>query len=347
MKRILKFAFLTAVIVLLTACNNVNKPTYSGNINDSSIGYIGENSEITVGSSFDEESFESVSSQNDSYVDKDIQSSDAVSSDEVLKTESMPMSESQSSVDSSRDDGSTSSQTVSSNEANSNVSQKTDSVNTSVSSNVSETVSGITSSHTHQFQGATCTEPKICLICGLKEGEPQHRWKAATCQEPKTCIACNKTEGTLGNHIFIDGECNFCHQKDPNYEFTPLESTNWEAPIVDGSLLYRVVIDFTSSDTPSISYALYENLSETAECDQNLIYNYQGQRYVKVSESKPISITVENKGDTVILKDIKNGKLNLERITEENMVISKKTKKFSGYEKFLIEDIMFVPKISQ
>lgn len=53
----------------------------------------------------------------------------------------------------------------------------------------------------HDWTEATCTEPKICSLCGKTEGEPLgHIWEEATCTEPKTCSQCGKTEGEALEH---------------------------------------------------------------------------------------------------------------------------------------------------
>ena len=53
----------------------------------------------------------------------------------------------------------------------------------------------------HDWQEATCTEPKTCARCHMTEGNPLgHDWKEATCTEPKTCKNCGETEGIALGH---------------------------------------------------------------------------------------------------------------------------------------------------
>ena len=48
----------------------------------------------------------------------------------------------------------------------------------------------------HEWQEATCTEPKTCIKCGETEGEPAgHKWEEATVDRPKNCSVCGLTEG--------------------------------------------------------------------------------------------------------------------------------------------------------
>ena len=48
----------------------------------------------------------------------------------------------------------------------------------------------------HNWQEATCTQPKACSRCGTTEGTALgHSWQDATYTEPKTCARCGATEG--------------------------------------------------------------------------------------------------------------------------------------------------------
>lgn len=60
----------------------------------------------------------------------------------------------------------------------------------------------------HKWTDATCTEPKICSICGKTEGKALgHRWKDATCTKAKTCSICMKTDGEALGHKWKDATC--------------------------------------------------------------------------------------------------------------------------------------------
>ena len=61
----------------------------------------------------------------------------------------------------------------------------------------------------HDWQEATCTEPKTCSVCGKTEGEALgHIWEEATCTEPKTCKKCGETKGeSLGGHNWEEATC--------------------------------------------------------------------------------------------------------------------------------------------
>lgn len=55
----------------------------------------------------------------------------------------------------------------------------------------------------HEWQEASCTEPKTCTLCEETEGEALgHEWEEALCETPKTCARCGLTEGTaLGHNV--------------------------------------------------------------------------------------------------------------------------------------------------
>ena len=65
MKRIFKLAILTMVIALLSACNNVDKPTYNGNNSDSSLQNNSENNELILNNNSDSLNFGNSNSVSD------------------------------------------------------------------------------------------------------------------------------------------------------------------------------------------------------------------------------------------------------------------------------------------
>ena len=70
----------------------------------------------------------------------------------------------------------------------------------------------------HEWNEASCTEPKTCELCGETEGEPiGHRYNEASCTEPKTCELCGETEGEPIGHRYSDGYCLECGAEDPSY----------------------------------------------------------------------------------------------------------------------------------
>lgn len=61
--------------------------------------------------------------------------------------------------------------------------------------------------HDHQWQDATCTEPKICIDCGAVDGEALgHDWKNGTCTEPKSCQRCGYTDSKAVGHKWDAGQ---------------------------------------------------------------------------------------------------------------------------------------------
>lgn len=60
----------------------------------------------------------------------------------------------------------------------------------------------------HQWQEATCLEPKTCAECQETEGEALgHQWQDADCEAAKTCSLCGETEGTALGHDWQEATC--------------------------------------------------------------------------------------------------------------------------------------------
>jgi len=60
----------------------------------------------------------------------------------------------------------------------------------------------------HSYLEATCDAPKTCRRCGKTRGEAlEHEWAEATCTEPMTCTLCGATEGEALGHTWSDATC--------------------------------------------------------------------------------------------------------------------------------------------
>ena len=60
----------------------------------------------------------------------------------------------------------------------------------------------------HNWQEATCTEPRTCSICGRTEGDSLgHVWEDATCTDPQTCSRCGETQGAALGHDWQEATC--------------------------------------------------------------------------------------------------------------------------------------------
>ena len=77
----------------------------------------------------------------------------------------------------------------------------------------------------HNLRGMIInTVNKICsillaffIICGFSACGCSHEWQEATCTEPKTCSRCGETEGEALGHDYVDGYCTRCYEEDPDY----------------------------------------------------------------------------------------------------------------------------------
>lgn len=86
----------------------------------------------------------------------------------------------------------------------------------------------------HEWEEATCVEPKRCSVCNLTQGNViEHEWKEATCTDAKTCTQCWKTTGMSLGHTTKYGTCSRC-----NTYVTDLQEKYYEiAKEIDNTLL--------------------------------------------------------------------------------------------------------------
>ncbi|MDY3832678.1 MAG: hypothetical protein SOZ79_09395, partial [Candidatus Ventricola sp.] len=63
----------------------------------------------------------------------------------------------------------------------------------------------------------------VCAVCGYACG---HQWQAATCTEPKTCSVCSETEGNANGHSWSDGVCSDCGASCPGHDYQQTGSTS-------------------------------------------------------------------------------------------------------------------------
>lgn len=62
--------------------------------------------------------------------------------------------------------------------------------------------------HEHDWQPATCTQPKTCSKCGETLGEPLgHFWQEAECGEPMVCATCGAVSDVINEHEWMDATC--------------------------------------------------------------------------------------------------------------------------------------------
>ena len=60
----------------------------------------------------------------------------------------------------------------------------------------------------HEWQDATCTNPRTCSKCEETEGDALgHNWEEATCISPKTCSVCGETTGAVLDHEWKEATC--------------------------------------------------------------------------------------------------------------------------------------------
>ncbi len=145
MKRVLAFTVLTVVIIFLTACNNVNKPTYNGNANNSFLQSDAPDSSMIYNEQM----------QNSSSVDSTVQSDTVTSS-----TESKEEAQSGSLVN---ENTSSDSENVSSIPADHIHQFKAATCTEPKTCSECGTTEGEPLGH--KWMAATCKYPKTCLVC--------------------------------------------------------------------------------------------------------------------------------------------------------------------------------------
>lgn len=60
----------------------------------------------------------------------------------------------------------------------------------------------------HEWQEATCTQPRTCIVGNETEGEALgHVWREADCITPKTCTVCGEKEGAALGHAWREADC--------------------------------------------------------------------------------------------------------------------------------------------
>ena len=65
-------------------------------------------------------------------------------------------------------------------------------------------VEGLTTECVHSWLDATCTEPRTCRICGIKEGEALgHDWTNATYESPAICRRCGEEGDILSSYYDV------------------------------------------------------------------------------------------------------------------------------------------------
>lgn len=60
----------------------------------------------------------------------------------------------------------------------------------------------------HNWQDATCTEPRTCAECGETDGEPLgHDYQGGDCCNESVCARCGASSGRLGDHVWAEPTC--------------------------------------------------------------------------------------------------------------------------------------------
>ena len=155
----------------------------------------------------------------------------------------------------------------------------------------------------------TCTKTgtriRKCSNCETIENEPipatGHNWEEATCTEPKTCTVCYTTEGAALGHNYINGVCARCganrlpavvFQNDISDEW-PLISVNmnvrrWATSIHLNSLTYEydknnnLIISFSANGERQDYCSTFRIEYVLSDAEGNMIYTAVYQKDISL-----------------------------------------------------------------
>ena len=155
--------------------------------------------------------------------------------------------------------------------------------------------------HTHEFSAATCTASAECS-CGVTNGDALgHEWQEATCKEPKTCNVCKTTEGNIGNHKYNKGKCIYCSDKQI---INPKEGIK-----ADG--YYYLCLEYHSGDdylcvfrfdgSTMILINTFTDNEDSRISDETVIYN--GKTYFHSAEGQGFALKYTLTDTEIIIKE--------------------------------------------
>lgn len=131
-------------------------------------------------------------------------------------------------------------------------------------------------SHEHHFvesvvNQATCTETGkkeyTCTICGHSYSEiidpTGHQYKNATCTVPKICEVCDLKEGEALGHDYVNGKCSRCGKAEPQIKISfPRYGETYDGITSRGDII-KVTTSQHYSEQDNCSYV---NVEFTVRC---------------------------------------------------------------------------------
>ena len=149
----------------------------------------------------------------------------------------------------------------------------------------------------HEWEAATCLEPKTCKLCGITDGGiSDHMWQEATCTQPRTCPDCGISEGkALGHKKETKSEWRIDYVNAAKVQEILCERCN---EVLDTKK--TMLISFIGNDCftiyPAAFVERFDNVSSSFECQEeydetvpyysqsNTVFYeiYDGSRYVGI-----------------------------------------------------------------
>lgn len=160
----------------------------------------------------------------------------------------------------------------------------------------------------HDWNAATCEEPKTCRKCELTEGENLgHRWESATCEEPRTCSRCGNTRGFSKGHRWSEATCeepricSVCNKTQGKPKGHDWQEATTEAPrtCTDCGMTTGFAIDaderFTTAETAALqgTWATDFAVSGSMVGEPDFTGELKGRAYITFGNAGTLTVRLE------------------------------------------------------
>lgn len=152
----------------------------------------------------------------------------------------------------------------------------------------------------HEWEEATCLEPRTCAECGETQGEVSgHSWQEANCETPKTCSVCEETEGEAIGHSWspatceMPEKCQICGAE----QGLPLPHSygKWS---ISGEEMTRSCSICSKTETTALDREAYFRSNSAGHWDTDAIYT-QGEWYNPYALGSNVGIYLYMDGETI------------------------------------------------
>lgn len=144
--------------------------------------------------------------------------------------------------------------------------------------------------HTHIYDNGTVVKDAVCgnektvkyscTDCDhsySKTYTVEHNWEKATCTEPKTCTICKETDGEELGHSYKDNKCENCDSivsinvTLPEFDESPINITNYVNGTQTSSLkITNISYEYTASQDDNVKLTVSISGEKTSDATSNL-----------------------------------------------------------------------------